>query len=119
VKKKAYFAYQEMTRRLGGNSTFLWIQNDALTYLAIFSTPRGEVSVLWQDKWNGDRKVTVRGDGALEVYSIYGERLKARDSDVELDLDIEPVYIMGAVSGFEYASPGHLLSPTGGALTQV
>ncbi len=110
VKKKSYFAYKEIVKRLS-HSSFIRMQNDSLTYLLMFSTPSGKVSVIWQDKWNGNKKIRVIGKGKVEVYSIYGEKLSSFLDAMDLQLGIEPVYLVGDVEKFEY-EPGVLFPPT-------
>lgn len=103
VKKKSYFAYKEMAARLG-DAVPVRLQSDDLTYLAVFSTVSGKASVVWQDKWKGDREIAIKGKETLEVRSIYGEKQASGKKKVRLTLGVEPVYVLGEVSRYEYTS---------------
>jgi len=101
VKKKAFFAYRKIVELLSDSSP-VGLQNDTLTYLARFSTSRGGVSVLWQDKWAGDRGVVVEGEGEIQVLSIYGDRISSGIGSVEIELGVQPVYVLGKATRFRY-----------------
>ncbi len=104
VKKKAYFAYKEMVEMLS-NTTLVYTQDDETTFLSIFMRNNSEkISVLWQDKWMGNKTVRILGNGSMIVYSIYGEEISTTEDSIDLNLDIEPVYIIGDVEKYRYIS---------------
>jgi len=101
VKKKAFFAYRKITELLSDSSP-ISLLNDTLTYPTRFATSRGGVSILWQGKWAGDRGVLVEGKGEIQVLSIYGDRISSGIGSVKIELEVEPVYLLGKTTRFRY-----------------
>ncbi len=102
VKKKAYYAYKELVKRLGNNSTVVKVQDDGETYLAVFSKNESKISVIWHDYWFGEKSVKIKGTGKLTAYSIYGNKIGEGLNSITLNLSIEPVYVEGDVKGYSY-----------------
>ncbi len=110
VKKKSYFAFKELIKFLN-NTSPVSIQDDGTTYLALFLKEKGNISVLWQDPWKGNKSVKIIGRGHLTVYSMYGEKIQEGFDSLILSEVNEPVYIEGNVIKYEYLSAPPLQHP--------
>ncbi len=107
VKKRGFYAYRT-TSRLLGSARLEFSINDSLTYLFKFSTPKGPVSVVWQDWWvvrgpGQGGPLVLEGDGTLEALDLSGEEIALGSGSLELFLGKEPVFVLGEVSGFRYS----------------
>ena len=104
TKKRSYYAYFHLIERLRlAELGDLW-REDGVT-CARFDTVSGPVCVLWQDPWVRQGPIWVQPSGTVIVEDLAGERLGQYEDRFRLDLDIEPVYLRGSVSGISQAAP--------------
>ena len=104
VKKRAYQAYVELIRRLRG-AQFIQRTTENGVSSVQFATPAGAVSVLWQDPWVRTGPVWIEAETSVVVAGICGESIGEFSGTFHLDLDIEPVYLMGNVKAVSFAAP--------------
>ncbi len=104
TKKRAYFAYLQMIELLRGARLLEWTEEGGVT-LAQFDVDGEPVAVLWQDPWVRQGPIWVQPSGIVIVEDLAGERLGQYEDLFRLDLDIEPVYLRGSVSGVSQAAP--------------
>ncbi len=112
IKKRSYFAYVHLIDRLGGAHLVERTENQGVT-VTRFDTFGGSVSVLWQDPWVRSGPVWIEAQGEVMVEDITGEELLRDSGRFRLDLDIEPVYVIGEVSEVNLKAPP-LQSSNGG-----
>jgi hypothetical protein len=109
VKKRAYDAYVHMIERLRGADLLDRSTADGVT-LCRYRTPDGALSVLWLDPWVYAGPVWVDASGPVVVEDLCGVIVGRFESEFRLDLDIEPVYLIGEVDGVSTQAPT-LLAP--------
>jgi hypothetical protein len=97
VKKTGYLAYVHLIARLRGATLVEWDRR-AGVFIARFSSPEGDVTVLWQDPWIRTGPIWVEPTGEVVVENIVGETIAVQSDRFRLDLDLEPVYILGNVA---------------------
>lgn len=109
VIKRSYYAFAQMTDRLGGGEI---VDRERSAGVSRFEfAVRGEpVTVLWQDPWVRQGPLWVTAGEPVTVEDLVGESLGSRRGTFRVDLDIEPVYIIGSPITVSTAAPG-LSSP--------
>ncbi len=104
VKKLAYVAYIELIDRLRDAVFVRRITDDGVTSVE-FATPTGPVTVLWQDPWMRSGPVWIEADGTVAAEGICSEAIGEYAGTFRVDLDMEPVYLMGDISSVSLAAP--------------
>ena len=104
VKKRAYFAYRELARRLDG-AEFLSRQEENGVFLFRFLGETGPFSVLWQDPWVREGPVWVTPTGAVRAADIYGNPLGEWTAWFKLEPGLAPIYLDGEIGGISLSVP--------------
>jgi len=104
VKKKGFFAYQELVRELD-ETEFSGCSRDAGVTLVRFRRGEGTVSVLWQDPWIRQGPVWVSPRASVRVVDLYGHEVGTFLGTFKLDLELKPVYLQGEVDGISTHPP--------------
>ena len=86
--KKAFAAHGAMAWLLGPAPKPVKLMVRDSRYCALFETERGTLAVVWQDRWAGERGISVP-DGAA-AYDMMGNRVKRQP----LELSESPVYLL-------------------------
>lgn len=95
VRKRSYFAYQEMVDRLRNAALVRREEDSGVTWVQ-FETGSGPLTVLWQDPWLREGPVWIRGAAGVEVVDLVGSPIASGYGWMRLSLSIEPVYILGS-----------------------
>ncbi len=104
VEKRAYHAYVRMIDRLREAELVERTTSDGVSWCR-FIRPEGPINVVWQDPWVRDGPVWIEPDGELVVEDVVGEPIGAHDGRFRLDLDIEPVYLVGEIAAVSTTAP--------------
>ncbi|MEW5827004.1 MAG: hypothetical protein AB1778_09265 [Candidatus Bipolaricaulota bacterium] len=104
VKKLAYGAFARMTDRLGGGTWIDGARENGVTWVAF--DVRGEtVTVLWQDPWIREGPLWITPAASVTVETMLGEPRLSSAQTFRLDLDLEPVYVVGASIAVSVSAP--------------
>lgn len=110
VRKKAFYAYQHLVVRLRGAVPAGMHTEQGVT-IARFSLNGDTVVVLWQDPWEREGPVWLRGTSPVQIGDIYGVPLSGFEGVRSVTLGMEPVYLVG--EGIEVLLQAPPLSPSG------
>jgi len=110
VRKRAYFAYQNLVQRLRG-AELLGLTTTSGVTVARFALLGVPITLLWQDPWVRQGAVWVTPCAEIGVEGLCGESLGCFDAPFRLDLTMEPVYLLGAEVGVSLSAPA--LAPAG------
>jgi hypothetical protein len=104
VEKEGYRAYVHLVNRLAGASLADSVSADGISW-ARFERGDERVTVLWQDPWVRQGALWVTPAGEVAVENLRGETLSRHTSVFRLDLEIEPVYLVGGTLDISTAAP--------------
>ena len=104
VKKKGFFAYQELVRELD-ETELLGTSRDTGVTLVRFRRGEESIAVLWQDLWIRQGPVWVSPNTSIKAVDLYGHEVGTFAGTFRLDLELEPVYLQGEVDSISTHPP--------------
>ncbi len=96
VKKKGFYAYQELVRELD-ETELLGTSRDTGVTLVRFRRGEEPIAVLWQDLWIRQGPVWVSTNTSIRAVDLYGHEVGTFTGTFKLELGLEPVYLQGEI----------------------